>query len=547
MTTSALARAEAAFQEQIHAQWRDWRAYLRAHLTLLDAELAPVSNAFEQAETQETRTAEAERVLATLAPAQRSLFDQVRDERRQQLLAIAEMPRLDRAETRHQLPVDVERQALVELLAEAEGTAEGDGRLADQGDVPLRIDGTLQWYRVSVSALLAAPGAAAYSVQPSTADDLRKRMVLAGMLGVGMVLFLALWFLWPRGRPATVNTALHPTGNDTPAEVWPVVAVHLGTNTTNGATLPVSPTTALEWPSVPANADQVFWNTSAIAPARLCVPARSLEGLSQIALIGKGEVPLRTYALSTTRDRADLVVEPCQQSATTAPRYGVLQATTPPVSLKLGEGVNLPNEERVTVKTIRVVGPGEDLALPAGAARIIVQVNGPALDWPAYVPTLLLETGERASSPEQVATTTGVELRYLVALPTGDLAVAWSFTPPGSLKPYRWRATLAPPPERLAVLRDALLVRDVAITAAPDGRTSLQFTLVNTSKYPLSLRSEDLTLTQGTSTLTLPDPAVLRQPLDPGVEQRIELPLNADTLSAPLVFTVGPYRFSIEF
>jgi hypothetical protein len=546
MTTSALARAEAAFREQIHAQWRDWRAYLRAHLTLLDAELAPVSNAFEQAETQETWTAEAERVLATLAPAQRSLFDQVRDERRQQLLAIAEISRLDRAGTRHQLPVDVERQALVELLAEAEGTAEGDERIADQGDVPLRIDGTLQWYRVSVSALLAAPGAAAYSVQSSTADDLRKRMVLAGMLGVGMVLFLALWFLWPRGRPATVNTALHPTGNDTPADVWPVVAVRLGMDTTNTATLPVSPTTALDWPSVPANTDPVFWNTGAIAPVRLCVPARRLEGLSQLTLVSMGEIPARTYALSTTRAGTDLVVEPCQRSAKTATRYGVLQSTTLPVSLKLGEGAALPNEERVIVEAIRIVGPGEDSTLPTGSARIVVQVNGPALDWPAYAPTLLLATGERAASPEHVARTNGVELRYLVALPASDLAVAWSITPPGSLTPLRWRATLAPPPDRLAVLRDALLVRDVAVTAAPDGSTSLQLTLVNTSTYPLPLRSEDLTLTQGASTLTLPDLAVLRQPLAPGTEQRIELPLDADTLSTPLVFTVGPYRFAIE-
>lgn len=547
MTTSALARAEAAFQEQIHAQWRDWRAYLRAHLTLLDAELAPVSNAFEQAETQETQTAEAERVLAILAPAQRSLFDQVRDERRQQLLAIAEMPRLDRAGIRHQPPVDVERQALVQLLAEAEGTAEGDGRLADQGDVPLRIDGTLQWYRVSVSALLAAPGAAAYSVQPSMADDLRKRIVFSAMLGVGMVLFLVLWFLWPRNAPAAVNTALHPTGNDTAADVWPVAAVRLVTGDTAEAALLVSPTAELEWPALPANAEQAFWNTNTIAPVRLCLPASRLEGLSQLTLISMGEIPARTYALSTTRAGADLVVEPCQRSANTATRYGVLQATTPPVSLKVGEGADLPHEERVTVEAVQVVGPGEDPALPAGAARVIVHVNGPALDWPAYVPTLLLETGERASSPEEVATTNGVELRYLVALPVSDIAVAWSITPPGSLTPYRWRATLSPPPERLAVLRDALLVRDVAVVAAPDGSTSLQLTLVNTSKYPLPLRSEDLTLTQGTSTLTLPDLAVLRQPLAPGAEQRIELPLDADTLSAPLVFTVGPYRFSIEF
>ena len=86
MMVSPIARADAAFQEQVHAQWRDWCAYLRAHLTLLDAQAAERQGAFERADSLEEQAAQAERDLARLPAGQRALFDQIHETRRQQVL-----------------------------------------------------------------------------------------------------------------------------------------------------------------------------------------------------------------------------------------------------------------------------------------------------------------------------------------------------------------------------------------------------------------------------------------------------------------------------
>jgi hypothetical protein len=144
MTVSPIARADAAFQEQVHAQWREWCAYLRAHLTLLDAQAAERQDAFERADSLEDQITQAERDLSGLGAGQRALFDQIRETRRQQVQIAAESA--GQGTSGRERPIDpdvVDRQALVSLLAEAEGTATGGDRLSGWGDVPLMVDGAV--------------------------------------------------------------------------------------------------------------------------------------------------------------------------------------------------------------------------------------------------------------------------------------------------------------------------------------------------------------------------------------------------------------------
>ena len=555
MSLSPIARADAAFQEQIHAQWRDWRAYLRAHLTLLDAQSAERQGAFERADSLEDQAAQAQHDLGRLPAGQRALFDQIREARRQQAQIAAESTAQNSGSRLRLVDPDaVDRQVLLELLAEAEGTAAGAERQDGWGDVPLTVDGAVQWYRVNVAALLEAPTAATYAAGRADADDIRRRIVLSGALVVGMIIFLLVWFLWPRGPARLV--ALRdpvPTGNGAAIDVWLVRALQLTAANGEAWTVPISATREPRWPSseVASDAPLVgYWRATAFAPLVVCVPEKNLAGVTSIRLSSGGDVPDRIYAVSAAHNAAiDLVVEPCQPGSDTAglTRYGSLKTTSSLKAIGVGESAALPGNAHVTVQAIDMIGPGQDPTLPPNTARVLVRVPAPNLDWPAFAPTLLLASGEAVQSPEQTTTADGVELRYLVPLPAADLSVAWSITLPGTNQVLRWRTTLAPPPGRDTVVRAALSVREVKALAPehPGAGFVLRVTLANTSDQPLQLTRDDVTLTQGTSELTIPDLPGLRSPLAPDETRTLDLPLPDETLSSPLVLTVGASRFQI--
>src|SRR5262245_32794163 len=87
MTTTRLARYDAINQEEIVVQWRDWCAYLRAELTLLDARLAEGRLAFERAESLQDAAQQAQVALAAIGAARRAVFRAVHEAQRQQALA----------------------------------------------------------------------------------------------------------------------------------------------------------------------------------------------------------------------------------------------------------------------------------------------------------------------------------------------------------------------------------------------------------------------------------------------------------------------------
>lgn len=553
MTVSPIARADAAFQEQVHAQWRDWCAYLRAHLTLLDAQAAERQGAFERADSLEDQAAQAARELSQIPTAQHALFDQIRETRRQQVQVSAESARQGNSGRLRPIDPDVvDRQALLALLAEAEGTASDPGRVEGWGDVPLMVDGAVQWYRVNVAALTDVPSAANYAAGRADADDIRRRIMLSVALVLGMIIFLGLWFLWPRGRHPAVAHEPVPTGNGAVIAAWPVRTLKLTAANGESWTVPISATHEAHWPEVAAVPDAPLvgsWRSTAFAPLAVCAPNKTLTGLTSIRVSGGGTIPDRVYSVVTTRSSTvDLIIEPChaESDAAALTRYATLQTTASLAARKIGESVPLTDKARITVQAIAIVGPGQDPTLPANMARVLVQVQAPQLDWPAYAPTLLLANAQTVQSPEQIAMTDGVELRYLIPLPASDLDVAWSITPPGTDQVLRWRTTLAPPPSRAAVIDAALAVREVKVLPPePGAGVVLRITVANQGHQPLQLARNDLVLTQGTNQLAIPDLASLQTALAPGEVRTLDLPLPDQTFSPPLILTIGAERFQI--
>jgi hypothetical protein len=545
MTSTSLARADASFQEQVHRQWRDWRAYLQAHLTLLEAQTAERQSAFEREDALEEQIGQAQRSLATLPAGQRALFDRLREERRQRMQEAAEASARTQSQTRATDFDQIERQTLTQLLAEAEGLADGPDRTIGWGDVPLQGDDGAQWYRVHVQALLEAPGAAAYASGRPEILDMRRRMMFAGLLSLAGLLFLGVWFLWPRSAarpPAVAEAAI--LVNDTPVEPWPVRAVTLTLRDGTLLDINLSPTESASWPTVADSAVAGFWRREAVAPIALCLPAALLSEAASLRLLSEAQMPERTYLLSAAQaGQSDLIVEACERGG--ARRFGTVQAVEMPPLKAIGEAVTIAKTVQITVTQIAIVGPGQEPDLPAGTARVIVTLMAPPIDWPTYAPTLLLASGEVLQSPEVHTTTDGVELRYVASLPTQELEVAWSIVAPASRTAARWRARLTPPPDRQMVVQAALAVRSIRVISTTTS-VGIEITLLNQSSSPLLLHASDFTLTQGGQSVTIPDLARLQRPFDPGESRIIEIPLPTHDRASTLNLTIGSARYAIE-
>lgn len=111
-------------------------------------------------------------MLDAIPLARRNLFDAVREGRRLQYHGLERHP--IRTSRRAIDPDDVDRRALVALLAEAEGQETEDG----WGLVPEGTLEALEWYKLDVSALLDAPDEALYALNRSSAADKRKQLRL---------------------------------------------------------------------------------------------------------------------------------------------------------------------------------------------------------------------------------------------------------------------------------------------------------------------------------------------------------------------------------
>lgn len=539
MSISRFARADAAYQEEITAQWRDWRTYLQAHQTLLTIRVAEARAAFERAESQDTHEARARAELAALPASRRALFERVYETRRQRTQADMEAEaRLNSGSQARPLdPDQVDRRTLAILLAEAEGRQSDDG----WGLVPIDDD---EWYRVDVAALEAAPSAAAYAAGRSEANDRRRRLgILAGLVGAAAILLLIWLLLRPAPRITLPGSAILVNG--TPVTVWTPVMVQVSGS--DGVTVTLAVRQATTWPELGV-ADTVGWNVNQPAPLTLCVPAGVLADATTVRIRGVGAVPERIYTLRPASETpADLVLEVCGAGRDQRARSGVLRATIPLADLTLGQEGALSEERAVTLIAADLADFAADATLPDGQARVILTVRAPPdLDWPAYAPTLLLANGDTALpsmiEPAGDATT----FTYLLPLPNTAIDAAWSMTTPEK-RQIRWRFRLTPPPARDEVLRHALVVESVTAANGVADELEVTITLRHGGATPLLLTSADLGFTQGETPLNFTMISGLDQPLAPGETRTLALSVVPGHTAQPLTLRVGHERFRMTW
>jgi len=550
---SARERKDAKRQEDDVTLWRDYHTFLKAKMTLLEVRIAESRTAFERADSLELEAEQAHAALDRIPAGIRAMFESVLEERRQRVQAELEAEARSRGSGGRSRQIDpdiVDRRALAELLAEAEGEVETETTPKGYGWFPRGALGDIRWYALDVAELVAAPTAASYTVAAEQ-DDTRRRVIMSIAAGVFGIIFLIVWFMLPRGTQTRDIDALAPLVSDgttsaTPVamDVWPVQRVIVTLNDGQSSTISVAATTNATWPAT-TETQQAYWQRNAFAPLKLCLAPDLIENLRSLQIVGGGSWPDRIYAVSPSQSSAtSLVLEACRSNGSPR-RYGVLQQTPPLPANDIGKPVTLPgkDEEAITVRATEIAGPGQDPTLPQGQARIVVVVDArPDLDWPAYAPTLLLPSGQAYLPAETIAHPNGAELRYLVPLPAADTPITWDMTVPGSGQTMRWRATLAPPVNRVDVLRGALEVLSVSAQER-NGAFDISITVTNKSKAPLRLTREDMALTQGDRRINTPDIGALTTPLEPG-EQRT-LTFSVPGGQQPLLLAIGTQLYSI--
>lgn len=551
MTISARARRDAAEQEDIAQQWRDWCAYLRAQLQLLEARTTQSSRvAFERDESWEDAERAAQANLAAMPVSRRILFDAVLAARRQEIQQQHELALRMNGNSRRMVDPDVvDRETLNALVNEAEGRASADG----WGQTPLGTPEQPEWYRVDVAALNDAPSAALYALGQSAAVDRRRRLILLAGLIAACTLLLAIWLIWPATPAQPPHTQFAPAlVEGVPVtQVWQPQTIILRASDTEIASLPVLPasaTTTAETLTQPG----AIWRDAMVYPLSFCLPAALLQQSTEALVISSDGVPERRYRLSDERaGNSDLVLESCDQEKDAAiPRYGQLVETSAPVDAAIGERQQLTSATWLTVRAIELTGTGEDPALPAGQARlrVTVEVTGdaPALDWPALAPTLLLASGTALLPGTIEQQPDGVVLTYLAPAPEATGALLWMVTPPANDRVLRWRATIAPPPDRDRALYESLVVEQVL--AAPETAASVLITLriVNQGNIPVTLTPADFMLARADTPISLPAMTGLTEPLPPGAQRDLAFTLPLSTLSQPLTLAIGSRQFRLD-
>jgi hypothetical protein len=116
----------------------------------------------------------------------------------------------------------------------------------------------------------------------------------------------------------------------------------------------------------------------------------------------------------------------------------------------------------------------------------------------------------------------------------------------------RWRTTLAPPPSRAVVLRDALLVQSVRMSEEHPGELTIALAITHQSAEPLALTRDEVTLTrdeislvQAAQPLPIPDIPTLATPLKPGEQRVMSFTTTVGSLQQAVTLTVGGVPFQI--
>ncbi|WP_129676637.1 hypothetical protein [Candidatus Chloroploca sp. Khr17] len=543
MPTSAEQRDTARFHEQMTATYRAWVAYLQAQRTLLEVQADRQRTfAFELTHSREQEAQAAQATLDGIAPAQRALFDAVLNQERDTIRANGQHdPRLAAQATTD--PDQIHRAALQHLLNDAQGLATEDGR----GLLPRGTPDEPRWYSVDVHALTMAPTEAQYALGAGGTSE-RARLVRTVMICVSLILVILIWMLWPRAEAVSRATPPPPlTVNGTLVTPWPLDTLHL--TAANGTTTVLTVTqTAREagWPTL-REGTQAVWAAATWLPLRFCVPALLLADATTVTLPGGGDTPTRVGHLTTDRlSQADLQIDACEPKSTVTPRLALLQIVAPAEPRALGQAVTLPDGTALTVDRFILTGRGEDPTLPAQQARLTVMVTSSApVDWPLVAPTLRLPNGTALLPSALTNTPTGSAVQYLVPHPHSPLDVTWSLSPAPPAPLLRWRTLLEPPLSREEVLRTALVVEAVTVTATHLATYDLSVTVRNQHREPLLLTATDISLTVQERPLVMPAMTDLRTPLAPGATRTLTVTVPTQA-QGRMLLQVGPTRMELR-
>src|SRR5215210_4523572 len=270
MTTpliAADAAADARFQEEIAAHYRDYLAYLDAHLTVLDIQVARIDVAFERAETRDDDEQAARHAIAGIPAQRRALFDAVVEHERQEAQRQLEaQPHTAGDRPRRADPDEAARIALTRLRDEAHGIGTEGGK----GLLPYGKPDAIKWYAVDGAALRAAPSAAAYSAGALDTKT-RRRMVWQVGGAIAVLLLAVIWLLVPKGSPQSAALPPVARANGAPLTAWPMHALVLTVTHGDSITLPISATATIAWPRGESTRPLAYWRSTNIWPLRVCL------------------------------------------------------------------------------------------------------------------------------------------------------------------------------------------------------------------------------------------------------------------------------------
>jgi hypothetical protein len=520
-------RAAARHRQEVIAAYRAWLTYLDAQLTILASERTDTTiDAFEGATAAQERATTARQAMAALPQAQRDLFEAVYRQERQQEQRRQDAALAQRSGTVTRVDPDaVAQAALTRLRQDAQGVGRDDGR----GLVPRGTADAIAWLGIDLATVESAPPTETDYQLTGRRGPTRRQAITNGVLAALALCLIPVVIVLTRPATATDGTAAMPSSQGTALVPWPVLAVRDPDQTWRS---PVEAATT-RWPATAPAA----WLLGSSHPLELCLPAERQVTLTALVVESAAGAPVRHYTLAAPTDAPpDLLLHACDAPRSESPpRAGVLQRVVPVPTLAPGATT----ESGLTLATITVVGQGNDPTLASGRMALVVTVRDPQrTDWLATPASIVLATGETAQANATDRDGDQVTFRYLVTAAIAPFAVVWQFTAAdGTL--VRYRTTLAPPPSRDAVLRQALQITNLTVT--PSQQTmQVTFAVTNRGTMPLVLTPADLLVTTSAGPVAVAAPALDRA-LEPAQAQTltVDLPLQDCTVQ------LGPFRYAL--
>ncbi len=522
MSTSALSLTDQAYlrEDAVRSIIRDWQIYLRARLVYLTPD-EPQPDVFER-DTNTNRQEEAARDIAMLSQSTRAMFEQAVHERRE--TRRADLERNERIAD----PDELDRLTLSELLRES--LQPDNGYIL----VPSRDEaGQIDWLEFRADELETLPDERSYrTAKRGAAQRERLKRIVAGVALIPVILLLV-WTIFRSNDTPRSASATGASVNGASVSAWPATRLTLHGDT-EPASWPLAPVDTSAWPNEKGAA---YVRAGVWLPVTACAPVDSFAAFDEARIAGDGSVPERVYTLGKLADTPapDLVLTACGDPAIHI--AGMLQPAAAPPAAAIGESIPLADHQ-ITLASVTVSGPADTPDVPQGAARITITLVGG--DITAFAPVLRLSDGTQQTAPEIRTNSDGsTELRFLVTAPRETLPAELRLSDSAARQAARWIVQIAPPPERLRVLQERLLVADVY----SNGDGTLSAVVTNTSDQPLELSPADVTIEyQG-----------LRTPIDalqgsdtalvPGETRTLTLSLSADLQGSPTLWIgAQPYR-----